>query len=92
MVDPQEALHNFLRGKHKLIDVLSEGGMGTVCLPKDLKHDRQVGIKTIHPDLATEDFRRRFEREITMTAQLQHPHILLLLVSGAAGDTLVGLG
>ncbi len=92
MVDPQEAPHNFVCGKYELIDVLSEGGMGTVYLAKHPKHERQVAIKTIHPDLATEDFRRRFEREITMTAQLQHPHIRPLLDSSAAGDTLVGLG
>lgn len=88
MVDPHEALHEALRQKYELQEVLGEGGMGTVYLARDIKHDRPVAIKTIHPDRTTQEVRRRFEREISITARLNHPHILSLLDSGVAGETL----
>ncbi len=88
MVDPHEALHEALRQKYELLDVLGEGGMGTVFLARDLKHDRKVAVKTIHPHLTTTEVRERFEREIQITAHLQHPHILPLHDSGIAGETL----
>ena len=61
--------------------------MGTVYLARDRKHGRRVAIKTIRGDL-TGAGTQRFLREIQITAQLQHPHILALLDSGTAGDTL----
>ncbi|MCK5484110.1 MAG: protein kinase, partial [Gemmatimonadetes bacterium] len=82
MVDPHEALHEALRQKYELEEVLGEGGMGTVYLARDRKHDRPVAIKTIHPDRTTQEVRKRFEREISITARLHHPHILSLLDSG----------
>ncbi|MHC4710565.1 MAG: protein kinase domain-containing protein [Planctomycetota bacterium] len=88
MADPHEALHEALVEKYELLDVVGEGGMGTVYLARDRKHDRKVAIKTIHPELTTAEVRDRFEREIQITAHLQHPHILPLLDSGAVGDTL----
>ncbi len=88
MADPHEALHNALADKYELQEVLGEGGMGTVYLARDRKHDRPVAIKTIHPDRTTQEVRTRFEREIAITAHLQHPHILPLLDSGVAGETL----
>jgi serine/threonine-protein kinase len=86
--DPHEALHEALAEKYELLKVLGEGGMGTVYLARDLKHDRPVAIKTIHPDRTNEDVRARFEREISITSHLQHPHILPLLDSGVAGGVL----
>jgi len=86
--DPHEALHESLAEKYELLQVLGEGGMGTVYLARDLKHDRPVAIKTIHPDRTNEEVRRRFEREISITSHLQHPHILPLLDSGVAGGVL----
>jgi tetratricopeptide (TPR) repeat protein/predicted Ser/Thr protein kinase len=86
--DPHEALHESLAEKYELEEVLGEGGMGTVYLARDLKHDRPVAIKTIHPDRTNEEVRRRFEREIRITSHLQHPHILPLLDSGVAGGVL----
>ncbi|NIW85118.1 MAG: protein kinase, partial [Gammaproteobacteria bacterium] len=62
------------------------GGMGTVYRARDRKHGRPVAIKTIHPDLTSHLAPARFEREIHVTANLQHPHILPLLDSGVAGD------
>ncbi len=88
MLDPHEALNNKLRGRYELGDVLGEGGMGTVYLARDLKHDRLVAIKTVKPDVTTQVVLARFEREISITAHLQHPHILPLLDSGVAGDVL----
>lgn len=88
MSDPHEALHAFLAGRYELEEPLGEGGMGTVYVARDVKHGRRVAIKTIHPDLTTPEVRRRFQREIAITAGLQHPHILSLLDSGAAGETL----
>jgi serine/threonine-protein kinase len=85
MLDPHEALHEELSDRYELEDVLGEGGMGTVYLARDRKHDRPVAIKTIHPNRTNAEVRQRFRREIGITAQLQHPHILPLLDSGTAG-------
>ena len=60
--------------------------MATVYLARDLKHDRDVAIKVLHPDLARSLTGDRFLREIGITARLNHPHILALLDSGVAGD------
>ncbi len=56
--------------------------MATVFLAKDLKHDREVAIKVLHPDLSVTIGADRFEREIKLAAKLQHPHILGLFDSG----------
>jgi serine/threonine-protein kinase len=88
MLDPHEALHKELSDRYELAEVLGEGSMGTVYLARDRKHDRWVAIKTIHPERTNAEVRQRFQREIGITAQLQHPHILPLLDSGAAGETL----
>ncbi len=57
--------------------------MATVYLAKDLRHDRQVAIKILQPELTTAVTAERFLREIQITAKLQHPHILTLIDSGA---------
>jgi serine/threonine-protein kinase len=56
--------------------------MATVFLARDLRHDRQVALKLLPPDLATSQSAERFLREIRITAALHHPHILPLLDSG----------
>jgi serine/threonine protein kinase len=84
MSDAQDALLSALGERYELLDVLGVGGMGTVYLAHDPKHDRQVAIKTIHPELLSDDGIKRFEREIQVTARLQHAHILPLLDSGVA--------
>ena len=63
---------------------LGQGGMATVYLARDLKHDRLVAVKVLHPDLAASLGAERFLREIQITARLSHPHILPLFDSGAA--------
>ncbi|HEY8310490.1 MAG TPA: protein kinase, partial [Gemmatimonadaceae bacterium] len=67
---------------------LGQGGMATVYLAHDLKHDREVAIKVLHPDLGAALGGDRFLSEIKTTARLQHPHILPLLDSGDAGGLL----
>lgn len=67
---------------------LGRGGMATVFLARDLKHDREVAIKVLHPDLAATIGAERFEREIKLAARLQHPHILGLYDSGDADGLL----
>ncbi len=56
--------------------------MATVWLGRDLKHDRPVAIKVLHPELAASLGPERFSREIHLAARLQHPHILTVLDSG----------
>ncbi|MES1259722.1 MAG: protein kinase, partial [Gemmatimonadota bacterium] len=67
---------------------LGAGGMATVYLAHDLRHDRDVAIKVLHPDLTAALGAARFLSEIRTTAQLQHPHILPLLDSGDADGLL----
>ena len=58
--------------------------MATVYLAHDLKHDRQVALKVLHPELAASLGPERFLREIEIAARLNHPHILPLHDSGEA--------
>jgi len=67
---------------------LGAGGMATVYLAHDLRHERQVALKVLRPELRQALGPERFLREITTTAQLAHPHILPLLDSGDAGGAL----
>ncbi len=60
--------------------------MATVFLARDLKHERPVALKVLHPELSAVLGPDRFLREVKVTAQLQHPHILPLFDSGKAGD------
>ncbi len=60
--------------------------MATVYLACDLKHDREVAIKVLHPDLVRSLTGERFLREIAITARLNHPHIMTLLDSGSSDD------
>lgn len=63
---------------------LGRGGMATVFLAQDMKHDRTVALKVLHPDLAASMGPERFLREIKLAARLNHPHILPLFDSGTA--------
>ena len=83
-------LQSALPGNYRVERELGRGGMATVWLAQDLKHDRPVAIKVIHPELARVLGDERFLREIRIAAHLQHPHILTLIDSGtnpAAGAT-----
>jgi serine/threonine protein kinase len=61
---------------------LGRGGMATVYLARDPKHDRRIAIKVLHAELTARVGAERFVREIRLTARLQHPHVLGLLDSG----------
>src|SRR3989442_280664 len=67
---------------------LGRGGMATVYLARDLKHDRSVALKVLHAELAATVGPERFQREIKLAARLQHPHILTVLDSGEAAGQL----
>jgi eukaryotic-like serine/threonine-protein kinase len=75
-----------LAGRYRVDRELGIGGMATVYLAHDLKHDRDVAIKVLKPELAQSLTSERFLREIAVTARLNHPHILPLLDSGAHAD------
>ena len=73
-----------LAGRYRIERELGAGGMATVYLAEDLKHDRKVAIKVLKPELAAVLGAERFVVEIKTTAALQHPHILPLFDSGTA--------
>jgi serine/threonine protein kinase/tetratricopeptide (TPR) repeat protein len=83
-----ETLREALAGKYELLDVLGAGGMGTVYLARDVRHDRKVAVKTLHPGLVTTEVRERFKGEIRIAAPLSHPHILPVHDSGDAAGLL----
>ncbi|HXM39044.1 MAG TPA: protein kinase [Gemmatimonadales bacterium] len=72
-----------LRARYQVIRELGAGGMATVYLARDIKHDRDVALKVLRPDLAAVLGEERFLNEIRITARLDHPHILTLIDSGA---------
>ena len=88
MSDALAGLTIELAGRYRIERELGAGGMATVYLAQDLKHQRRVAIKVLRPELAAAIGADRFLREITTTASLRHPHILPLYDSGAAGETL----
>ena len=83
-----EQLNDALEGRYKIDRLIGEGGMATVYLARDIKHNRNVALKVLKPDLGAIVGVDRFLREIQVTANLQHPNLLALFDSGAAGDLL----
>jgi serine/threonine protein kinase/Tol biopolymer transport system component len=88
MTDIQGRLSAALVNRYDVKHQIGQGGMATVFLAHDVKHDRDVAIKVLHPDLAAALGAERFLAEIKTTARLQHPHILPLLDSGEADGLL----
>ena len=84
MSDPVIRLNAALEGRYAIERELGEGGMATVYLADDLKHNRKVALKVLKPELAAVVGAERFLAEIEVTANLQHPHILPLFDSGEA--------
>ena len=79
-----DQLQSAIADRYHVERELGRGGMATVFLATDVRHERRVAIKVLHPDLAATIGAERFEREIKLAAKLQHPHILGLIDSGQA--------
>ena len=88
MPDPVTRLNVALQGRYRVERELGEGGMATVYLADDLKHERKVALKVLKPELAAVVGAERFLAEIKTTANLTHPHILPLFDSGEADSFL----
>ena len=86
--DLQASLQELLGERYQLVTELGRGGMATVYRARDLRHDREVAIKVMTPDLATLLGRERFVREIAIASSLAHPNIVPLYDSGGEGDVL----
>src|SRR5512141_1378197 len=84
MSSPSSRISGALSGHYRLEDEIGAGGMATVYLAEDLRHDRRVAVKVLRPELAAVIGAERFLAEIKLTANLQHPHILPLFDSGEA--------
>ena len=84
MSDPVTRLNAALEGRYAIERELGEGGMATVYLADDLKHNRKVALKVLKPEFAAVVGAECFLAEIQVTANLQHPHILPLHDSGEA--------
>ena len=83
-----DSLLDSLSDRYAVERELGRGGMATVYLAHDLKHDRQVALKVLRPELAAVVGAERFLAEIRVTANLQHPNLLPLFDSGEAGGFL----
>jgi len=84
MTDISARLSAALADRYRIERQLGQGGMATVYLAQDLKHDRSVALKVLRPELAAVLGAERFVVEIKTTAALSHPHILPLFDSGTA--------
>jgi serine/threonine-protein kinase len=85
MTDSLAALTTGLADRYRIERELGRGGMATVYLAEDVRHQRKVALKVLHPELAAVVGNERFLAEITTTAGLQHPNILPLFDSGTVG-------
>ena len=74
--------------RYRIERELGRGGMATVYLAEDIRHNRKVAVKVLHPELAAVLGAERFLAEIRVTANLQHSHILPLFDSGQADGQL----
>ena len=81
-------LQSALEDRYRLEREVGAGGMATVYLAQDVRHDRRVALKVLRPELAAVIGAERFLAEIKLTANLQHPHILPLFDSGEADSCL----
>ncbi len=88
MADVLEQLRAALGDRYDVERLVGEGGMATVFLAQDRRHDRRVAVKTLRPELVASIGADRFLREIRVAARLQHPNVLALYDSGQAGGIL----
>ena len=80
--DPIASIRDALVDRYEIGDEIGSGGMALVYRARDIRHDRQVAIKVLRPELAAAVGAERFLREINLEARLNHPHILTLIDSG----------
>jgi serine/threonine protein kinase/Flp pilus assembly protein TadD len=83
-----KGLEDAIASSYRLDRELGRGGMATVYLAHDVRHNRRVALKVLHPDISGSIGPDRFLREIQLAAQLNHPHIIPLFDSGGAGGFL----
>ena len=83
-----QRLNTALEGRYRVERELGAGGMATVYVAQDLRHDREVALKVLKPELGAVVGAERFLAEIRVTANLQHPNILPLFASGEADGLL----
>src|SRR6266568_1691145 len=88
MQDNDGGLPSILAERYAIVRRIGRGGMATVYLARDQKHDRDVAVKVLLPELSQSLGAERFLREINIAAQLTHPNILPLHDSGEAGGLL----
>ena len=88
MTVPIDRLKLALAGHYGIEREIGSGGMATVFLAHDRKHDRAVALKVMHPELSAVMGSERFLREIRIVANLSHPHVLALYDSGQADEFL----
>ncbi|HVF38400.1 MAG TPA: serine/threonine-protein kinase, partial [Gemmatimonadaceae bacterium] len=88
MAELLEHLKAGLSDRYDVERELGKGGMATVFLARDVKHERRVAVKVLHEDLAVALGAERFRREIQIATSLNHPHILTLYDSGEVGGLL----
>jgi serine/threonine protein kinase/tetratricopeptide (TPR) repeat protein len=86
--DAAARLSSALADRYRLDRELGRGGMATVYLAHDIRHERDVALKVLRPELAAMLGRERFLAEIRTTARLDHPHILTLIDSGESDGVL----
>jgi serine/threonine-protein kinase len=87
-IEATEALWRALADRYRVEGVLGRGGMATVFLATDIRHQRRVAIKVLRPEVASALGTARFLREINIASALTHPHLVPLYDSGEAGDRL----
>jgi serine/threonine protein kinase/Flp pilus assembly protein TadD len=83
-----KGLEDAISGSYRIDRELGRGGMATVYLATDVRHNRKVALKVLHPELSNSIGPDRFLREIELAARLNHPHIVPLFDSGEAGGYL----
>jgi serine/threonine-protein kinase len=83
-----EQLRTALAERYRVDSEIGRGGMATVFRAQDLRYDRPVAIKVLSPEVSSAVSAERFEREIKISAKLQHPNILTVFDSGEVGELL----
>ncbi|HEX6434277.1 MAG TPA: protein kinase, partial [Gemmatimonadales bacterium] len=83
-----DRLSTALTDRYAIQRELGRGGMATVYLAQDLRHDRPIAVKVLHPEVAATLGTERFKREIRIAAQLQHPQVLPVYDSGSGAGLL----